>query len=163
MVFYKLSLANYHFLHKQHCLEQLQFMLFHVFIYDITFLQIFHFYQFLCTNISQIELEILRNSSIIFRSSHQIGSIKKAILKLFVILTGKHLCRGLFFNKVTGNQACNFIKKRLQHRYFLANIKKFIRRPTLKNICERLHCQKVFYEIVFQIRTQQNELSMTSA
>ena len=75
--------------------------------------------------------EILRNYSTIFRSSHWRCSIKKAILKHFVIFTGKHLCRGLFFNKVAGHQACNFIKRRLQHRYFFANIRIFIRRPIL--------------------------------
>ena len=67
--------------------------------------------------------EILRNFSIIFRSSHQRCSIKKAILKRFVIFTGKHLCRGLFFLKVAGHQSCNFIKKRLQCRYYLADIR----------------------------------------
>ena len=67
--------------------------------------------------------EIPRNFSIIFRSSHQRCSIKKAILKRFVIFTGKHLCRGLFFLKVAGHQSCNFIKKRLQCRYYLADIR----------------------------------------
>ena len=99
-------------------------------------------------------LEILRNYSTIFRSSHRSCSIKKAILKYFVIFTGKHLCRDLFLNKVAGHQACDFIKKRLQQRYFLANIGKFIRRPILKNISERLHCWKVFYENDFQIRSE---------
>ena len=98
--------------------------------------------------------EILRNYSIIFRSSHLRCSIKKAITEHFVIFTGKHLCRRLFFNKVAGHQACNFIKKRLQHRHFLANIGKFIRRPILKNISEWLHCWKVFCEKVFQIRSE---------
>ena len=98
--------------------------------------------------------EILTNYSTIFRSSHRRCSIKKAILKHFVIFTGKHLCRGLFFNKVAGHQACNFIKKRLQHRYYLANIRKFIRRTILKNISERLHCWKVFCENVFHIRSE---------
>ena len=80
--------------------------------------------------------------------------MKKAILKHFAIFAGKHLCRLLFFNKVACHQACNFIKKRLQHRYFLANIGKFIRRPILKNISKRLHCWKVFCENVFQIRSE---------
>ena len=133
---------------------EFQFTLFHVFIYYRTSLQIFLFYKFFRTNISQVELEILRNSSTIFRSSHRRCSIKKAILKHFVIFTGKHLCRGLFFNKVAGHQACNFIKKRLQHRYYLANIRKFIRRTILKNISERLHCWKVFCENVFHIRSE---------
>ena len=97
--------------------------------------------------------EILRNYSTIFRSSHWRCSIKKTILKNFVILTGKHLCRGIFLNKVAGHQACNFIKRRLQHRYFLANIGKFIRRPVLKN-SKLLHCWKVFCENVFQIRSE---------
>ena len=31
------------------------------------------------------------------------------------------------FNKVTGQKACNFIKKRLQERLFPVNIAKFLR------------------------------------
>ena len=98
--------------------------------------------------------EILRNYSTSFRSSHRRCSVKKAILKHFAIFAGKRLCRLLFFNKVACHQACNFVKKRLQHRYFLANIRKFIRRPILKNISKRLHCWKVFCENVFQIRSE---------
>ena len=37
--------------------------------------------------------------------------MKKAILKHFVIFTGKHLCWGIFINKVSGHQAYNFIKE----------------------------------------------------
>ena len=33
---------------------------------------------------------------------------------------------------------CNFIKKRLQHKCFPVNIARFLRKPNLKNICERL-------------------------
>ena len=62
--------------------------------------------------------------------------------------------QGSIFNKVEGHQASSFTKKRLQQRYFLANIVKFIRRPILKNISERLRCWKVFYENVFQIRSE---------
>ena len=36
---------------------------------------------------------------------------KKAILKKFVMLRGKHLCQGLFFIKVAGLQVSNCIKK----------------------------------------------------
>ena len=42
------------------------------------------------------------------------------------------------FNKVAGQKACHFIKKWLQHRCFLVNLAKFLRTPTLKNICELL-------------------------
>ena len=94
------------------------------------------------------------NYSTIFRSIHRRYFMKKAIIKHFVIFTGKHLYRALFFNKVAGHQSCNFIKKRLQHRYYLANIRKFIRRTILKNISERLHCWKVFCENVFHIRSE---------
>ena len=71
------------------------------------------------------------------RSSHQRCSIK-AVLKNFAIFTRKHLCWNLFFNKVAGLQACNFIKKRLQRRRLTVNIPKYLRTPLLKNICERL-------------------------
>ena len=39
-------------------------------------------------------------------------------------------------------QACNFIKKILQHRCFPVNIAKLLRTPVLKNICERLLLQR---------------------
>ena len=40
------------------------------------------------------------------------------------------MCWSSFFNEVA---ACNFIKKRLQHRRFLVNIAKLLRTPILKN------------------------------
>ena len=42
------------------------------------------------------------------------------------------------FNKVASLKACNFIKKRFQHRRFPVNIEKFLRTSILKNICEQL-------------------------
>ena len=42
------------------------------------------------------------------------------------------------FNKVAGLWACNFIKKKLQHRCFPMKFAKLLRTPILKNICERL-------------------------
>ena len=66
------------------------------------------------------------------------GVLKEMLfLKFFGIFTGKHLCWSLF-KKVPDHQACNFLKKRLQHRCFLVHIAKFLRTPLLKNICERL-------------------------
>ena len=41
-------------------------------------------------------------------------------------------------NKVAHLQVCNFIKKKLQHRYFPVIVAKFLRIPISKNICERL-------------------------
>ena len=40
------------------------------------------------------------------------------------------------FNKVAGLQACKFIKKKLQHRYFPVNIAKFLGTSILRNIRE---------------------------
>ena len=99
------------------------------------------------------QLEILRNSSTIFRSSHRMCPIKKAFLNHFVIFTGKHLCWGLFLNKFSGYQSCNFTEKRPQPRYFLVNIRKFTISPILKNVSERLHFWKVFCQSIFQVRT----------
>ena len=42
------------------------------------------------------------------------------------------------FNNVAGFQAWNFVKKRLQHRYFPVNVTKFLRTAILKNTCEWL-------------------------
>ena len=42
------------------------------------------------------------------------------------------------FNKVEGLKACNFIKKKLQHRCFPVKFTNFLRIPILKNNCERL-------------------------
>ena len=44
----------------------------------------------------------------------------------FAVFTGIPVLESLF-NKVTGRQHCNFIKKRLQPRWFLVNIAKFLR------------------------------------
>ena len=49
------------------------------------------------------------------RSSHQRCFVKKGVFK-----------------------ACNFIKKKLQHRYFPVTFAKILRTPILKNICQRL-------------------------
>ena len=63
---------------------------------------------------------------------------KKAVLKNFPIFTEKHLRWSLFLIKNAGLQSRNFIKKRLQHRFFSENIAKFLRASVLENICERL-------------------------
>ena len=67
----------------------------------------------------------------LFRSSHQRCSVKKGALK--------KICK---FHRKTpvleSLQACNFIKKRLQHWCFLVKFAKFLRTYILKTICERL-------------------------
>ena len=51
------------------------------------------------------------------------------------------------FNKVSCLKACNFIKKRLQHRCFSLNIAKSLRTPFLKNIRKRLLLDECLIEI----------------
>ena len=41
--------------------------------------------------------------------------MKKCVLKNFANFTGKHLCQGLFFNKVAGLRPATLLKKRLCH------------------------------------------------
>ena len=54
-----------------------------------------------------------RYCSVCYRSSHLDMFIEKGILKNFAKLTGKHLCRSLFFNKVAGLRPVTLLKKRL--------------------------------------------------
>ena len=71
------------------------------------------------------------------RSSNRRCSIKKLFLK---ILQYPHetLVLESLFKKVTGLNACNFIKKRPQRRCFPVNIAKFLILPILKNFCKWL-------------------------
>ena len=50
--------------------------------------------------------------------------------KNFAIFTAKHLCCcvGVSFNKITGLQAWNSIKKRFQHSCFPVSIEKFLKK-----------------------------------
>ena len=71
------------------------------------------------------------------RSSHHRYSIKKLLLKISQYLQETPLLDS-FFKKIAGLKACNFFKKRPQHKRFSVNIAKFLRLHILKNICERL-------------------------
>ena len=59
------------------------------------------------------------------RSNHSQMFIKIGVLKNFAYSIGKHLCWSLFI--IAGRQACNVIKKRLQHRCFPKKFEKFLR------------------------------------
>ena len=72
-----------------------------------------------------------RDLLVLFRSSYRKCSVKKGVLKNFENFTEKHLCWSLL-------QACNFIKKRLQHWCFPVKFAKFSRTSILTKICERL-------------------------
>ena len=51
----------------------------------------------------------------------------------------------LLVKKVADLKACNFIKKRLQHRCFFVNIAILLRRVIFKNICEWLLMANVLW------------------
>ena len=58
----------------------------------------------------------LRRSKLIYRSSLPEVLCKKGVLRNFTKFTGKHLCQGLFLNKVAGLRAANLLKKSFWHR-----------------------------------------------
>ena len=89
----------------------------------------------------------------------QIQTPKEVSLKNFAIFTEKRLCWSLFLNKFAGLRACNFIKKRLQHRCSPVNHCKIF-----QNICERqllrLACHK---SLTFNMKIYKyTEISFTS-
>ena len=86
----------------------------------------------LCTDFDVLILwfSFLRKTK---RSSHLEVFYKIGVLKNFEKLTGKHLCRSLFSNKVAALTPASLLKQRLQHRCFLVNFAKYLRTALLKN------------------------------
>ena len=70
----------------------------------------------------------------LFRSSHQRCSVRKGALRNFAKFTGKHLCQGLFLNKVAGLGPATLFKKRLWHRCFPVNFAQFLRIPFTEHL-----------------------------
>ena len=52
--------------------------------------------------------------------------MKKVSLKISQY-SQENTCFGIFFNKVAGPQACNFIKKKIQQSFFPVIIAKFLK------------------------------------
>ena len=75
----------------------------------------------------------------IFRSSHRRCSIKKGVLENFANFIGKHLCRGLLFNKVGG------LKPALLKGEFPANFAKSLITPFWQNTSR--NCLRIFQNI----------------
>ena len=63
--------------------------------------------------------------------------VRRDVLRNFRKFTGKHLCQCLFLNKVAG-QPATLLKKRLWHRRFPLNFRKFLWTPFLQNTRGRL-------------------------
>ena len=74
--------------------------------------------------------------------------LKKVSEKFWKFHRKKHLLKYLF-NRVACLQICNFLKKRLQHRYFPMEFTKYLRKPILKNICEQLLLEPLFHLDLF--------------
>ena len=86
---------------------------------------------------------------------------KKGFPKKFRNIHRKTPVLASLFNKVSGFQGCNVIKKRLQNRCFPVNIANFLRTTILKNICERLllYLTDISEQLVFRKAIFQNSLS----
>ena len=69
-----------------------------------------------------------------FRSSFTEVFFENGALKNFA----KHLCHGLFLNKVAGLTPATLLKKRLQHWCFFVNFEEFLRTSFLKEHLQRL-------------------------
>ena len=84
----------------------------------------------------------LASDYVIFKVRKQpfIDVLQKAVQENFAIFTGKHMCWSFF-------QACNFIKKRFQHRCFSANIAKYLRKTFFTEHLRWL-LLKVWYNIL---------------
>ena len=63
---------------------------------------------------------------------------KEGVLKNFTKFTGKQLCQGLIFNKVTGLRPATLLKRDSRTGVFHLDFAKFLRTSILKNISERL-------------------------
>ena len=66
------------------------------------------------------------------------------------------------FNRDAGLKPCNFIKKRLQHRFFSMNIAKILRTAILKNLYEQL-LLNIIVKLIASISTGIQRLKWDSA
>ena len=94
--------------------------------------------------ITAVIICVVRKRSItgktLVRSSHRRCSIRKGVLRNFAKFAGKHLCQGLFFNKVTGLRLATLLNKRIWGRCFPVNFAKFLKTPFLQNTSGDCFC-----------------------
>ena len=65
----------------------------------------------------------------LFRSSRPELFCRKGALRNFAKFTGKHLYQSLFFDKVAGLRPATLLKRRVWHRCFPVNFRKFLKTP----------------------------------
>ena len=80
---------------------------------------------------------------------------KKGVHRNFAKFTGKHLCQGLYFNKVAGLRSTNLLKKRPWRKCFALNFTKFLRTPFLTEHLRWLLLKKHFSSFLFLVVFQQ--------
>ena len=80
-------------------------------------------------DIGLVYLLIILNLFNNFGSSRPEVFCKKGALRNFTKFTGKHLCQGLFLNKVADLRLATLLKLRLWHRCFPVNFVNFPRTP----------------------------------
>ena len=83
---------------------------------------LFMFSQLICIHSHLICIQFRRSRPEVF--------CKKSVLRNFAKFTGKHLCQGLFFNRVAGLSPATLLEQRLWHRCFPVNFAKFLRTNT---------------------------------
>ena len=81
------------------------------------------------------------------RSSRPEVFCTKGVLKNFAKFTRKHLCQGLFFNKVADLRPATLLKKRLWHRRFPVDFEKNLRTPFFTE-----HLQWLLYIYIYIFR-----------
>ena len=136
----------------------------HAFVYWDVFAVRISFSMYLLSILNTLSTFICYQFCIESRRSHQRCSLKlRNIFRKTPVL-------GSLFNKVVGLQDCKYIKKRLQHRCFVRNLRKFLRKPLKPsvNVCfsrSLLGWVKVkkIAEIVAKARSSHPRCSMKKA
>ena len=91
------------------------------------------------------------------QSSHRRCSVKKVVLKIFAISTGRHLCWRHFFIKAAGLKARKFTEKKLQHECFPVNIAKFYEHLFRRTSANGCFCKftSILKNITIKVRLRQ--------
>ena len=90
---------------------------------------------------------------IICRSSHWRCSLRKGVLRSFLKVTGKHLCKSLLFNKVAGLRPATLLKNKIWHRCFPINFAKFLRAHFLRSTSGQLLLYWTFHSTQYPKET----------
>ena len=90
------------------------------------------------TGVSCEYREIFKNTYFQQKQQQEMPFCKKSRSSEFCNIHCKTPMKESLFSEFADIQSYKLIKRRLQHRCFTVNIRRFLRIPVLKNICERL-------------------------